>query len=157
MNLNEISSDLYFLGCSIKKIEVENDIINLTNDYNRNFEFDMTVEYTEERADSFYGKVLMAFGIEINPIEDSELTHNCKIFIEMEGAFTSLNKDDQQSFVNSLYINGGSILFSIMRGKLEAMSALIFADGKLTLPLINIIAFLDEKFPDDNIDGKENK
>ena len=57
---------------------------------------------------------------------------------------------EQKAFLELLIINGATALYSIARGKMEAISASVFLDGKIVLPFVNIIQFYHEKHKDSN-------
>ena len=73
-------------------------------------------------------------------IEQSEKL-NCKIEMSLEGAFT-LSKDfDEEKCMELVAVNGAAALIGIARGKIEAISASIFNNGKIVIPFINVIDY----------------
>lgn len=63
----------------------------------------------------------------------------------IEGAFSSPAEISDEDFMGLLNINGGAALYSIARAKIEAISSLTYAEGKILLPMVNIIQYYKER------------
>lgn len=44
-----------------------------------------------------------------------------------------------------LNINGGALLLSVARAKLETISSLTYAHGKIIIPMINMVQYFEER------------
>ena len=90
----------------------------------------------------------MSLDIILDQNEEEESTDKFKII--MEGEFSSPSAIEDEKFMELLNINGGAALYSIARAKIEAISSLIYSEGKILLPMINIIKYYKEKFEEEN-------
>ena len=59
----------------------------------------------------------------------------------VKGLFKTSNEVSDEKFMELLNINGGAALFSIARSKIEVLSSLTYAEGKIVIPMINIIQY----------------
>ena len=69
----------------------------------------------------------------------------------------SKEKDDEE-LGELLWINGASVLYGIVRAKMEVISSMVFGSGKITLPLINMVQFVkkqNEAYLKEHKDDKE--
>ena len=62
-----------------------------------------------------------------------------------QGVFKASNEITDEKFMELLNINGGAALFSIARSKIEVLSSLTYTEGKIILPMINIIQYFAER------------
>lgn len=69
-----------------------------------------------------------------------------EISVTFEALFRSTDSMEEQAFIELLIINGATALYSLARGKIEAISASIFLDGKIVLPFVNIIQYYHQKY-----------
>ena len=58
--------------------------------------------------------------------------------LSIEGLFDSSEDKTEEEFKKLVALNGAAALISIARGKIEGITANAFADGKVTIPLINV-------------------
>lgn len=114
MELNMISAGIELLGITVKELEVHNQIVDA----------EITIE----------------FDIEIIQADDS----SCNIHLSVEGAFLSAPDTKMDDFQPLVAINGASALIGIARGKIEAISASIFNNGKIVIPFVNVIDYYKE-------------
>ena len=140
MNLNMVSSDLSFVGNRIKKISVENTIINLSGNAVKQFGFEVIGMNFETEETGRFGQVI----IEVNVSVQSE-EGTTDIDIISEGCFSSPMDTDEEKFKKMVACNGAAALYSLCRAKVELISASIYHTGKLTLPFINIYDYYEEK------------
>lgn len=84
-----------------------------------------------------FAQIMIEFEIEIQQIEGQ----NCKIEFALEGAFLSKGDIDERSFRELVVLNGATAIIGIARGKIEAISANIFNNGKIVIPFVNVIDY----------------
>ena len=58
--------------------------------------------------------------------------------------FLSDEEVELDTFKELVIINGAAALVGVARGKIEAISANIFNDGKIVIPFVNIIDYYKE-------------
>ncbi len=144
MNLNQVASELTFVGSTIKSFKIDNNIVNLLNTKN-SISMSLNLEKIEEVHHEDYieqkGYLLLKLIVNVKDEEDKNL--KCKLTTTIEGCFSS-KMSDKERFEKMLYINGGTTLYSIARAQILNFSANVFANGKILLPLINMIEFMQE-------------
>ena len=73
-------------------------------------------------------------------IEQSE-REKCTLQMSVEGAFVSKTDMDKEQFERLVAVNGATAIIGIARGKIEAVTANIFNDGKISIPFVNVINY----------------
>ena len=143
MKLNNITSELLFLGCSVKKMDVNNHLISLSDNVEKSFGMDIEPIRLEENEDGFYGEITLL--VEVVLDENGEFESSIKM--EINGAFRA-EKDNmtEEKFKKLVLVNGAAALYSIARSKIEVISGMIFFKGKLILPFVNMCNFYRDKF-----------
>lgn len=144
MKLNAITSDMSFIGSSITKLNVSNNIKNLV-DTNCTFGVDVDITNIQQISglqNQLRGYVLLKVTVNVKGIKLKSA--KSKIVLELEGCFetSTLDKDH---FAQMLFLNGGSTLYSIARGIIGNLSAQAYQHGKILLPMINMVQLLKEK------------
>lgn len=151
MEINKIASDFSYLGSRIVEMTIKNDLVSLENDAIKEFGFDYTIiniETTEKERRGFIHMKVSAF-VSFGQTEKSEIT-----FI-IEGAFAAPLGLEEDTFIKLLGINGATALYSIARAKMETISANVFLNGKITLPMVNILKFIEIKRAEHEASKKE--
>ncbi len=93
------------------------------------------------RNPNYVGNLLMQISITVKSEDNNP---DDSFAIALEGSFWA-NKDmDDDRFLDLLNINGGAALYSIARSKLETISAVTYEEGKILLPMINMIQFFQQ-------------
>lgn len=145
MNVNEITSKFFYRGSSVKKCYIDNNVVSLGGDARVDMELDALsgeIQNEPERLQKSGRLLLIAKGTIRSP--SNELI-KVDFELQVEGEFSSPQEVSDQQFTNMLWVNGTSALYGIARGKMEAISSLIFHQGKISFPLINVMEFLKEK------------
>ena len=150
MNLNKVASELIFNGSSIKSLKITNNIVNLANT-NNSIEMSLDIkkidEIPQEEKRELKGYLLLNLTVTTKDQEDPSL--KCKFVITVEGCFSSW-MEDREIFERMLYLNGGTTLYSIARAQILNFSSNVFMSGKILLPLINMIEFINQKEKEEN-------
>ena len=143
MDFNKITADLDFIGSSIHNVEIKADMIKISNETKKTFALDIKCSKPLIKDDSKFGKLLMQVDVSLKK-EDETLEPD--IFkIVLEGVFKASAELDDDKFMELLNINGGAALFSIARSKIEVLSSITYAEGKIVLPMINVIQYFAER------------
>lgn len=149
MHLNDVASDFTFIGSTINNLELKNNIIALDDDATKNVNMDIDVSTLNKLKDEIgpYTQACVQLTLDIhlkNPSNQSTSTPaTCTLRISVDGCFITRSIDDQ-TFNNMLYINGGSTLYSIARSHVLTISSQAFMEGKILLPLVNMVEFVEE-------------
>lgn len=151
MNLNQVASELNFVGSTILSLKIDNNIVNLTNSIN-NISMALNITKIEEKLlenkkIELIGYVQLKLNITAKDQEDKAF--KCKISLILEGCFNSL-MEDKNKFEQMLYINGGTTLYSIARSQILNFSSNMFVNGKILIPLINMVEFMEESEKEKN-------
>lgn len=80
------------------------------------------------------------FEVEINQSE----SQTCKLQLVLEGAFLSERNMEEKQFKELVIVNGAAALIGVARGKIEAISANVFNNGKIVIPFVNVIDYYKE-------------
>lgn len=145
MNVNEITSNFFYRGSSVKKCYIENNVVSLGGDAHVDMELDVLsgdIQNEPDRLQKSGRLLLIAKGSIRSP--SNELI-KVDFELQVEGEFACSEDVSDQKFTNMLWVSGTSALYGIARGKMEAISSLVFHQGKISFPLINVIDFLKEK------------
>lgn len=145
MNVNEIVSNFYYRGSSVKKFHIDNTVVSLGGDARVDIELDVLlgeIQLEIERLQKS-GRLLLIVKGSIRS-QSNELI-KVDFDFQIEGEFACPQEISDQQFISMLWVNGTSALYGIARGKMEAISSLIFHQGKISLPIINVMDFLKEK------------
>lgn len=147
MDINRVTSDLNYLSTKVTKLQVENNIWQLKDEYQRTLGMDIELAEVLAEEGSYFAELVLAIEIGVKGDED----HDASIMMEITGRFSrQINveideEQDKRNFLRMVMINGGAALYSVARGKLEAITAALFSSGKITIPFVNIIEYYQEK------------
>ncbi len=137
MELNKIATGIELIGTTIKSLTIDNSVVDMTREGKRNFGLNINEPVFQETEDRWFGQILIDFKIEISQAEGQE----CIIQLSVEGAFLSVEGADIDTFRELVIVNGAAALIGIARGKIEAITANVFNDGKVVIPFVNVIDY----------------
>lgn len=137
MEFNMITPGIELIGTTIKHMDIVNEIADLSNKGEREFGLNINEPSFEIEEDGIYSGMII--DIEINIAQDGD--QKCKIDMSIEGAFLSRGQITEEEFKRLVIINGAAALIGVARGKLEAVTANIFNNGKIVIPFINVIDY----------------
>jgi hypothetical protein len=143
MEFNKITSDLEFLGTSVKKLSIENTITALSPEAKKSIGLDIRpLGFYKENRFHFSRLTILV------TVEVEQENGTTKIDLELEGAFSKPadtdDEHDDDEFQTLVMINGAAALYSICRSKVETVTALTYNSGKLLLPFVNIFEYYKE-------------
>ena len=136
MEFNSVATGLELIGTSIKNINIENNIIDLKDEAQRSFGINIYEPSLEKRENEFYSEIKIDFKVEIGQLEEK-----FKMFMSLEGAFFSNGDIKEEAFMQMVGVNGAAALIGIARGKIEAITANVFHNGKIVIPFVNVIDY----------------
>ena len=143
MDLNRITANLNFVTSSVRTIELRCQQSKVSDSYLIEFGFDISCSNPTVVGNTKFGKLLMEIHVTVKP-EDSQLPEDTIVLV-IEGTFSSPSTIPDQEFLMLLNVNGGAALYSIARAKVETISSLTYAEGKIVLPMVNILQFYQER------------
>lgn len=145
MELNQITSDINFVGSTILKFNIDNDhgIIDLQGSQSMSVGLDVDVVDIQNTDDGLLGIVNLSVKTQIHQSTGEE-EGDSEFELILEGAFHTKNLSEND-FIQHLYINGGTTLYSLARTLMMQFSASTYRSGKIILPMINMIEFMNEK------------
>jgi len=150
MDFNKITAELDFVGSSIHNVEIKADMIRISNSTKKSFGLDIKCSKPLIKENEKFGKLLMQ--VEVSLFKEDEELEPDSFKIVMEGVFKASNEIPDEKFMELLNVNGGAALFSIARSKIEVLSSLTYTEGKIVLPMINIIQYFAERNTSKNDD-----
>ena len=137
MELNMIATGIKLIGTAVKSLTISNSIVDVEKNAKRNLGMNINEPEFQKEDLVWFAKMTIDFEIEI--IQDPD--EKCLIKMSMEGAFLSDENVDLESFKSLVSVNGAAALIGIARGKIEALTAGIFNDGKIVIPFVNVIDY----------------
>ena len=143
MNLNQVTANLDIVASTIHTLNVNCKMFKISNTNKKEFGLDIKCSNPTIKENSKFGKLLMQINVSVIP-ENVDLSPDTFELV-IEGIFSSPANISDDEFMGLLNVNGGAVLYSIARAKIEAISSLIYAEGKILLPLVNIIQYYQER------------
>lgn len=137
MELNLIATGIELIGSTVKNLNIENNIVDIERDAKRSFGLCINEPMFEDTDNTLFAQMTIDFELGIKQTEKQE----CNIQFSIEGAFVSNGDVDEDKFKELVIVNGATALISIARGKIEAISANVFNNGKIVIPFVNVIDY----------------
>ena len=141
MELNLIAAGLELIGTTIKKLNIDNNIVDVEREGKRSFGLNINEPEFQKDDDKLFAQLLIDFEIEVKQSDDQK----CRIQLSIEGAFLS-KENVEEEFKELVIVNGSAALIGIARGKIEAISANVFNNGKIVIPFVNVIDYYKELY-----------
>ncbi len=137
MELNMIATGIELIGTTVKSLTIDNSIVDTERDGKRNFGLNINEPEFQQTDNKWFAQILIDFEIELIQTEEQE----CSVQLSVEGAFLSEENADMETFKELVIVNGAAALIGIARGKIEAITANIFNNGKIVIPFVNVIDY----------------
>ena len=137
MELNMIASGIRLIGSTIKNLKVDNNIVDVDKECKRSFGLNINEPEFQSVDNRVAAQMTIDFEVEIIQSEEQR----CKIEISLEGAFLSEAEPIEDEFKQLVAINGAAAIIGLARGKLEAITANIFNNGKISIPFVNVLDY----------------
>ncbi len=142
IDYNVIAPDIELLGASVESLNWSSEVNSLPFEGVYAFGMDITEPEIYHEEDETIGTIKLLVKVTVS-VENKEV-----IVLNSVGraGFKLLSKDNnKEGFKTRVAINGAATLLSLMRGKIEAATAAFLDDGKITIPMVNVIQFYKEK------------
>ena len=137
MELNMIASGIRLIGSTIKNLKVDNNIVDVDKECKRSFGLSINEPEFQSVDNRVAAQMTIDFEVEIIQSEEQR----CKIEISLEGAFLSEAEPIEDEFKQLVAVNGAAAIIGLARGKLEAITANIFNNGKISIPFVNVLDY----------------
>lgn len=137
MELNLIAAGIELVGTTIRSISVENCIVDVEREAKRNFGLNINEPHFESVEDGLFSQMTIDFKVEVEQSKEQKF----KLEMSLEGAFLSMDEVDEKTFKQLVDINGAAAIIGVARGKIEAITANIFNNGKVVIPFVNVIDY----------------
>lgn len=137
MELNMIATGIELVGTTVKSLTIDNSIVDAERDGKRNFGININEPEFQQTNNKWFAQILIDFEIDIIQTEEQK----CSVKLSVEGAFLSEENADMETFKELVIVNGVAALIGIARGKIEAITANIFNNGKIVIPFVNVIDY----------------
>ena len=137
MELNMTASGIRLIGSTIKNLKVDNNIVDVDKERKRSFGLNINEPEFQSVDNRVAAQMTIDFEVEIIQSEEQR----CKIEISLEGAFLSEAEPIEDEFKQLVAINGAAAIIGLARGKLEAITANIFNNGKISIPFVNVLDY----------------
>ena len=137
MELNMIASGIRLIGSTIKNLKVDNNIVDVDKECKRSFGLSINEPEFQSIDNRVAAQMTIDFEVEIIQAEEQR----CKIEISLEGAFLSEAEPIEDEFKQLVAVNGAAAIIGLARGKLEAITANIFNNGKISIPFVNVLDY----------------
>ena len=137
MELNMIASGVRLIGSTIKNLKVDNNIVEVDKECKRSFGLSINEPEFQSVDNRVAAQMTIDFEVEIIQAEEQR----CKIEISLEGAFLSEAEPIEDEFKQLVAVNGAAAIIGLARGKLEAITANIFNNGKISIPFVNVLDY----------------
>ena len=126
MKLNYVTAGVELIGTTVKKLNIENNIVDVEKDCKRIFGLNINEPIFQKVDDKIFGQIIIDFQVEMNQSDEQ---------------FLSNAEADEKAFKELVSVNGAAALIGIARGNVESISANIFNSGKVTIPFVNVIDY----------------
>ena len=149
ININQIIANLDIVTACVHNIKMTCNMQKIPETCKKEFSMDIKCSRIKLEGDVKVGKLLMQLDISMTPSGEDMVSDTFEIVIE--GIFKSPAEISDAEFLKLLNINGGAALYSIARSKIETISSLTYSEGKIMLPMINMVQYYN-----DRLESKQN-
>lgn len=145
MNIENSKSKFLFIGNTIRKFTINNNIINFHNpyDYDKTFDVEYKIDRIYEKEGDWTGILRLFISVCAQHKEEEE--KNAMLHLVTEGYFSSNKQQtEKEEFEKMLALNGCATLYSISRAIIMTTSSQTFNFGDIVLPMVNVIKLKEE-------------
>lgn len=156
MNVNEFSSNIQYKNSFITECTITNNLLDIGEDAVLNTDVKVAVSNptVSENQKEKIGRVRLTFDGSYSVPDNKDA--NCGYHIVLIGEFATSIETKDEDFFAKLWLNGSTALYSIARGKIETISTAILNNGKIVLPMVNMMELLRTQFESEESES-ENK
>ena len=143
MNVNECLSDFQFIGSSVRKLEINNNYVYLSEEEWKQAISNIDVNYSiediskDEENDNIFGIINLNLALSI---ESSE--KKISVLLVLQGCFSGKSSNDV-NFKQLLSLNGCTALYSIARSIVASTLSQCISGRQIILPMINVFKMVE--------------
>ena len=155
MNINEFSANIQYKNSFITECTITNNLLDIGEDavLNANVKVAVSNPAVSEDQKEKIGRVRLTFDGNYSVPDNKDA--NCGYHIVLIGEFSTSVETKDEEFFTTLWLNGSTALYSIARGKIETISTAVLNNGKIVLPMVNMIELLKAQFEAEDKKRKE--
>lgn len=156
MNVNEFSANIRYKNSFITECTFTNNLLDIGEDAVLHTDLKVAVSnpIVSEDHKEKCGRVRLTLDGSYS-VPDNE-DANCSYHIVLIGEFSTAVETKDEDFIATLWFNGSTALYSIARGKIEILSTTVLNNGKIVLPMVNMMEFLKAQFEEEDGELKNN-
>lgn len=150
MNLNEFSANIQYENSVITECNFENNILDIGLDAELQTDVQVAVStpVSDDATQKKYGRVRLTLSGSYSVQENEQA--GCKYHVVLIGKFSTPMQTSDEDFLSLLWFNGSTALYSIARGKIETISSTVLNNGKIVLPMVNMVELLKAQSEKEN-------
>ncbi len=155
MNVNEFSANIQYKNSFITECTITNNLLDIGEDAILNTDVKVAVSHpavSEEQKEKL-GRVRLTF--DGNYSVPGNKDAGCKYHIVLIGEFSTSIETKDEDFFTTLWLNGSTALYSIARGKIETISTVVLNNGKIVLPMVNMMELLKAQFEAEDAEAEK--
>ncbi len=154
-NLNQFLASIQYENCFVSECSFQNNLIALGPDaiLNSGLQVGVSSIYHADNPNKKLGRVRLILDGEMQ-IQDTP-DAKCNYHLILEGEFSTDNTVPDQKFIDALWINGSTVLYGIARAKVETISTTIFHEGKISLPMVNMLNLIRSQSKENQSNQKQ--
>ena len=155
MNINEFSANIQYKKSFITECTITNNLLDIGEDavLNANVKVAVSNPAVSEDQKEKIGRVRLTFDGNYSVPDNKDA--NCGYHIVLIGEFSTSVETKDEEFFTTLWLNGSTALYSIARGKIETISTAVLNNGKIVLPMVNMIELLKAQFEAEDAEEKK--
>ena len=155
MNVNQFSANIQYKNSFITECSITNNLLDIGEDAVLKTDVKVAVSKLSLSDDEKekLGRVRLTLdgNYSVPGNSDAKLEYH----IVLIGEFCTAAATKDEDFNASLWLNGSTALYSIARGKIETISTTVLNNGKITLPMVNMMELLRTQLGADSSEPKD--
>lgn len=142
MNVNEFSANIQYKNSFITECSITSNLLDIGEDAVLETEVKVAVSKLSLSDDEKekLGRVRLTLDGNCSVPENSDA--KLEYHIVLIGEFSTAAATKNEDFNASLWLNGSTALYSIARAKIETISTTVLNNGKIILPMVNMMELL---------------
>lgn len=142
MNVNEFSANIQYKNSFITECSITSNLLDIGEDAVLETAVKVAVSKLSLSDDEKekLGRVRLTLDGNCSVPENSDA--KLEYHIVLIGEFSTAAATKNEDFNASLWLNGSTALYSIARAKIETISTTVLNNGKIILPMVNMMELL---------------
>lgn len=142
MSVNEFSANIQYKSSFITECDITNNLLDIGDDAVLKTDVKVAVSglsLSDDEKEKL-GRVRLTLDGNYSVPENSDA--KLEYHIVLIGEFCTAATTKDEDFNVSLWLNGSTALYSIARAKIETLSTTVLNNGKIILPMVNMMELL---------------